>query len=175
MFNLSYQDLNDIIPEGKYEAAITRAAEDHGCIVINCEIRKDVQQDCAGRTLTHWMYKLREPKELDAAVGGYSFSQVMRIAKAAALPEGKNYQSLGEMLADLAGKAVQLELYHELYNGKKYLKVKYWNPSEVGPLTYVPEPPQPRQTAGAANTAKNTAPAQNTQSGGIPGSALPWN
>ena len=99
----------------------------------------------------------------------------MRIAKAAALPEGKNYQSLGEMLADLAGKAVQLELYHELYNGKKYLKVKYWNPSEAGPLTYVPEPPQPRQSAGNTSTVNNTAQAQNTQSGGIPGSALPWN
>ena len=36
MFNLSYQELNEIIPEGKYAAGISRAVEDHGCVVINC-------------------------------------------------------------------------------------------------------------------------------------------
>lgn len=167
MFATNFKELNDNIPEGIYEAAISQVEEDGTKIVVKLEIRKDIKQDCAGRTFTHWMYKLREPKELDLAVGGYSFNQLMRIGKAARLPEGKNYASLGEYLADLVGKAVQVELYYDLYKGKDYLKVKYWNESTAQPLTYRPVPPQSRQTQ-PTHQSVGSAPQQ------TPAAKLPW-
>lgn len=145
MFATNFKEVNENIPAGIYEAAISQVEEDGTKIVIKLEIRKDIEQDCAGRTFTHWMYKLREPKELDLAVGGYSFNQLMRIGKAARLPEGKSYEALGDYLTDLAGRAVQVELYYDEYKGKNYLKVKYWNESTAPALSYRPEAPQSNQ------------------------------
>lgn len=167
MFATNFKEVNENIPAGIYEAAISQVEEDGTKIVIKLEIRKDISQACAGRTFTHWMYKLREPKELDLAVGGYSFNQLMRIGKAARLPEGKNYASLGEYLADLVGKAVQVELYYDLYKGKDYLKVKYWNESTAPALTYRPVPPQSRQTQPTPQSV-GSAPQQ------TPAAKLPW-
>lgn len=167
MFATNFKEVNENIPAGIYEAAISQVEEDGTKIVVKLEIRKDIEQDCAGRTFTHWMYKLREPKELDLAVGGYSFNQLMRIGKAARLPEGKNYASLGEYLADLVGKAVQVELYYDLYKGKDYLKVKYWNESTAPALTYRPVPPQSRQTQPTPQSV-GSAPQQ------TPAAKLPW-
>ena len=93
MFSTNYQEVNDIIPAGVYEAMITSAKED-GKITIGLEIRKDVEQDCKGRGFTHWMYKLREPGDIDKQIDSYSYSQIMRIAKSARLPEGKSYAEL---------------------------------------------------------------------------------
>ena len=150
MFSTNYQEVNDIIPAGVYEAMITSAKED-GKITIGLEIRKDVEQDCKGRSFTHWMYKLREPGDIDKQIDSYSYSQIMRIAKSARLPEGKSYAKLADMLADLVGRAVRVELYHDDYNGKKYLKIKYWNETQVGDPTYAPSQPAaaPTQTAAA--------------------------
>lgn len=184
MFATNFKELNDTIPAGIYEAAISGVEDDGTKIVIGLEIRKDLQQPCAGRTLSHWMYKLREPKELDQAVGGYSYSQLMRLGKAARLPEGKSYGSLSEYLADLVGKAVQVELWYEEYNGKKYLKVKYWNESDAPALTYRPAPREARQgrfqvngsisTAQVRNAPQNTANVASEQYHDIPANELPW-
>lgn len=163
MFSTNYQDVNDIIPAGVYEAMITSASED-GKITLKLEIRKDVEQDCKGRGFSHWMYKLREPSDIDKQIGGYSYAHVMRIAKSAHLPEGKSYASLGEMLKDLIGCPVRVELYHDEYNGNKYLKVKYWNETQAGAPTYKPTQP----TAAAAPT---SAPAQ---AAAAADQKLPW-
>lgn len=160
MFSTNYQDVNDIIPAGVYEAMITSASED-GKITLKLEIRKDVDQDCKGCGFSHWMYKLREPSDIDKQIGNYSYSQIMRVAKSARLPEGKSYASLGDMLADLIGRAVRIELYHDEYNGKKYLKVKYWNETQVGDPTYAP----------ATATAPTSAPAQTAAAAD---QKLPW-
>lgn len=167
MFSTSFKDLNDAIPEGIYEAVIAGVEDDGTKIVFSLEIRKDIPQDCQGRTLSHWMYRLREPKPVDEAVGGYSYNQLMRIGKAAHLAEGKNYNSLGEYLADLVGHAVQLELHYEEYNGKKYLKVKYWNESTAPALSYRPEAPKPRTTPAPAARPQTTG-------GQVAASELPW-
>lgn len=184
MFATNFKELNDTIPAGIYEAAISGVEDDGTKIVIGLEIRKDVPQDYAGRTLSHWMYKLREPKEIDQAVGGYSYNQLMRLGKAARLPEGKSYGSLSEYLADLVGKAVQVELWHEEYNGKKYLKVKYWNESNAHALTYCPAPREARQVRFQVNSGTSTTPVRNApqnaasvpseQYHDIPANELPW-
>lgn len=151
MFKADFKELNDAIPAGIYEAAISGVEDDGTKIVIGLEIRKDLQQPCAGRTLSHWMFRLHEPKEIDKVVGGYSYNQLMRLGKAARLPEGKSYGSLSEYLADLVGKAVQVELRYEEWSGKKYLRVRYWNESKAPALTYSPEPRQGRFQAGGAS------------------------
>lgn len=61
-----------------------------------------------GRGFTHWMHKLREPGDIDKQIDSYSYSQIMRIAKSARLPEGKSYAKLADMLADLVGIYVVL-------------------------------------------------------------------
>ena len=62
MFSTNYQEVNDIIPAGVYEAMITSAKED-GKITIGLEIRKDVEQ--ADRQLQlladHADRKIRSP------------------------------------------------------------------------------------------------------------------
>lgn len=184
MFATNFKELNDTIPAGIYEAAISGVEDDGTKIVIELEIRKDIPQDCAGRTLSHWMYKLREPKEIDQAVGGYSYNQLMRLGKAARLPEGKSYGSLSEYLADLVGKAVQVELWYEEYNSKKYLKVKYWNESNAPALTYHPAPREARQGRFQVNSSTSTTPVRNApqnaasvpseQYHDIPANELPW-
>lgn len=168
MFSTSFKDLNEAIPEGIYETAISDVEDDGTKIIVSIEIRKDIPQDCQGRTLSHWMYRLREPKPIDQAVGGYSYNQLMRLGKAARLQEGKSYNSLSEYLADLVGHAVQVELHNEEYNGKKYLKVKYWNESTAPALSYRPDPPKPRQTQAA------TAYSQPTVQTAPAASELPW-
>ena len=165
MFKAEFKELKEIIPAGVYEAAISGVEDDGTKIVIGLEIRKDLQQPCAGRTFSHWMYKLREPKEIDKVVGGYSYNQLMRIGKAAGLPEGKSYGSLSEYLADLAGRAVQVELWYEEWSGKKYLRVRYWNESEAPELSYQPEPRQ----EGFQVSASASAPQSRERS-----DELPW-
>ena len=171
MFKADFKELNDTIPAGVYEAAISGVENDGTKIVIGLEIRKDLQQVCAGRTFSHWMYKLREPKEIDKVVGGYSYSQLMRIGKAAGLPEGKSYGSLSEYLADLVFKAVQVELWYEEWSGRKYLRVRYWNESEAPELTYQPEP---RQEGFQVSGGAGTAPVQSAPQSRERSDELPW-
>ena len=179
MFKAEFKELKEIIPAGIYEAAISGVEDDGTKIVIGLEIRKDLQQPCAGRSFSQWMYKLHEPKEIDKVVGGYSYNQLMRIGKAAGLPEGKSYGSLSEYLADLAGKAVQVELRYEEWSGKKYLRVRYWNESKAPALTYSPEPRQERfQAGGASQSASQNASQSASQNvSGAPSwlsDELPW-
>ena len=169
MFATNFKEINDNIPAGTYEAVILSAGEDGMSITIKLEIRKDVDQDCAGRRLSHWIHKSREPKELDMAVGGYSFNILMRIGKAAKLPEGKNYASLGDYLADLSDKPVQIDLFYDEYRGKKYLKVNRWNEPTVGALTYKPAPSQRYLAQTARTTAAVPQPTAQT-----PADKLPW-
>ena len=169
MFKADFKELNDAIPAGVYEAAISGVENDGTKIVIGLEIRKDLQQDCAGRTFSHWMYKLREPKEIDKVVGGYSYNQLMRIGKAAGLPEGKSYGSLSEYLADLVFKAVQVELWYEEWSGRKYLRVRYWNESEAPELSYQPEPRQEGFQVSGGASASASAPQSRERS-----DELPW-
>lgn len=174
MFKADFKELKEIIPAGIYEAAVSGAEDDGTKIVIGLEIRKDLQQPCAGRTFSHWMYKLHEPKEIDKVVGGYSYNQLMRIGKAARLPEGKSYGSLSEYLADLAGRAVQVELWYEEWSGKKYLRVRYWNESEAPELSYQPEP-RPRQEGFQVSDGATKSSTQNVS--GAPSwrsDELPW-
>ncbi|MCI8387046.1 MAG: DUF669 domain-containing protein [Clostridiales bacterium] len=175
MITTNYAEVNDLIPEGIYETVITAVKED-GKITLSFEIRRDIEQECKGRTFTHWMNKVREPSQLDAAIGGYSYNAVMRIAKSAQLPEGKNYATLNELLTDLVGRAVRVELYHDTFDGRKYLKIKYWYESEAPALTYKPSAPVQRK---AVNTVQQQSYMPQQYAPATPqtaenSKALPW-
>ncbi len=175
-FSLNYTNVNDLLPEGTYEALITTAAEEadkQGRTRLNFAlvVRNDVDQPAQNRTIFHSMYKVREPDADDQMTENYKFSALMRIAKSAGLPEDKPYQSVSQMVADTVNRPVRIEVAHETYDGKKSARVKYWNESEFPQVSH--------RIGGKSQPAQSYAP----QSSGVPASALahpsasalPWN
>ncbi len=159
-FSTNYSELNDLLPEGTYEALITTASEEtdqtqRTRLSFTLTIRNDVQQECQNRTMFHSMYKLKDPKPMDAQVGNYSFQMIMRIAAAAKLPENKQYNSLAELMNDMVNRPVKIDVYHDEYNGKKSVKIKYWNASDKPEIQHQfkqkpAQTPAPAQTAASA-------------------------
>ena len=68
---------------------------------------------------------------------GFSFKQIMALAKAAKIPAGKNYANLDEMGKDIEGKPVLVEVYHDTYNGSTNVRVKYVNESKYPDCKHV--------------------------------------
>ena len=130
-FSTNYEDLNsDLIPEGKYEVIITRIEErttPNGATGLNFTfvIRNDVEQKCRNRCIFYTMWKRKEPTQADMSVQGYSFKQVMQLAKAVRLPSGKNYETVYKLCDELGGKIMCVTVGHREYNGKKYEEVRF--------------------------------------------------
>lgn len=120
-------------PEGDYECIITAIEEkttknSSTGLNLTLVIRNDVQgQKYGNACLFHTLWKRKEPTDMDKQVNGYSFGQVMALGKAAALPDGKDYDSLKQFCEDLLNKCVRATVKHEEYNGKKYERISYVN------------------------------------------------
>lgn len=122
-------------PEGDYEVIIDSAETSvtaNGKENINMVyvIRNDVQQVYQNGLIFHSIWKKNEPNPDDMSIGGFNFAQLMAIANAAKLPDGKEYADLNEFLAELVGKPIKVHLYHDAYNGKTYEKVNRHMPTE---------------------------------------------
>lgn len=89
-------------------------------------ISNDVEQKYKNRCIFHTLWKRREPTETDMQVQGYSFKQIMQLAKAAMLPIGKSY----ETVTDLINHVMRVTIDYEDYNGKTNERVKYMNSSK---------------------------------------------
>jgi len=157
------------LPEGTYEILISTATEETdqtGKSRLNfmLTVRNDVQQEHANRVLFHSIYKSKEPKPLDAQVCNYSFQSIMRIASVTKLPENKQYQNLAELLSDLVNRPAKVDVYHDEYNGKKSVKVKYWNASDKPEVHHQYKQQQKPQ---AQTQTAQTQPQQNA-------AGLPW-
>ena len=132
-FSTDYSNVkegSDLLPEGAYECIITLAASSStksgiSCFEIHFVIRNDVSQSYGNRIIFHSMFRKKEPIEADNAVDGFSYAQIMKLAKSAELPSGKNYASLDDMGKDLVGKCVLVTTYHDPYKGKMNSRVKY--------------------------------------------------
>ncbi|MCM1357046.1 MAG: DUF669 domain-containing protein, partial [Prevotella sp.] len=92
-FSTNYEDVQDfdLIPKGEYEVIITKIEErttQNGATGLNfaLTIRNDVEQKCKNRCIFHTLWKRREPTQADMQVQGYSFKQIMQLAKAVRLP-----------------------------------------------------------------------------------------
>lgn len=111
-------------PEGDYEVIVTEIKEKTfktGTTGLNIKmiIRNDVDQPAKNGFLFHTFWKRKNPTDRDEQVKSYSFNQIMRLASAADLPSGKNYESLEQLCDDIVDKPVVacMRLQGE-YNGK---------------------------------------------------------
>ena len=157
-FTTNYENVgtgSGLLPEGLYECVIKSAAIEttkNGTEYFDVRfvIRNDIQdQKYANKYIFHSIWKKKEPSEADMQLDGFSFKQIMSLAKAAKLPAGKAYASLDEMGKDLIGKPVLVEVYHDTYNGQTNERVKYVNETKYPDCKHV---------------FKESAPAANNQS-----------
>ena len=135
-FNTNYEDVQDfdLIPKGEYEVIITKIEErttQNSATGLNfaLTIRNDVEQKCQNRCIFHTLWKRREPTQADMQVQGYSFKQIMQLAKAVRLPSGKSYETVYSLCDELSGKIMRVTVGHREYNGRTYEEVKYMNES----------------------------------------------
>jgi len=135
-FSTDYSEVNsfDLIPKGEYEVIIKKVEErttQNGAEGINLSlvIRNDVDQKYQNRYIYHTLWKRKEPTEADMQVQGYSFRQIMQLAKAAVLPSGKNYESVTALCDDLVNRVIRITTDTETYQEKEREIVKYMNES----------------------------------------------
>ncbi|MDE7365250.1 MAG: DUF669 domain-containing protein [Ruminococcus sp.] len=136
-FKTNYDDVQDysLIPVGEYEVIIQKIEErttQNGATGLNMTlvIRNDVEQKCQNRCIFHTLWKRREPTQADMQVQGYGFNQIMQLAKAAGLTDGKEYENVYELCGDLVNRVIRVKVVHEEYNGKTNERVHYINASQ---------------------------------------------
>lgn len=130
-FSTDFSQANtyDLIPKGDYEVVIkaaeekaTQAGTDY--LSITLVIRNDVEQNCQNRYIFHSFWKRKEPTQADMSVKGYSFKWIMALAKAAKLPDGKNYETLENLCKDFEGRVIKVTVGHDSYNGNTRETIK---------------------------------------------------
>lgn len=143
-FPTDYSDVQefDLLPKGKYEVIISKIEErttQNGATGINLTltVRNDVEQKFKNRNVFHTFWKRREPTQADMQVQGYSFKQIMQLAKAVRLPSGKSYETVYNLLDDLSGKTMRVTIGYREYNGKTYEDVKFMNETKFPECNHV--------------------------------------
>ena len=144
-FSTNYDNVNndfDILPEGEYEVIIRNIEErttPKGATGLNISlvVRNDVEQNYKDRYIFYSIWKRKEPTEADRQVQGYSFKQIMRLAKSAKLPSGKAYETVMDMCKDLLHRTLKVTLEHREHNGKQQENVKYVNESAYAECRHV--------------------------------------
>ena len=144
-FSTNYDNVNndfDILPEGEYEVIIRNIEErttPRGATGLNLSlvVRNDVEQNYKDRYIFYTLWKRKEPTDADKQVQGYSFKQIMRLAKSAKLPSGKAYETVMDMCKDLLHRTLKVTLEHREYNGKQQEDVKYVNESAYAECRHI--------------------------------------
>lgn len=144
-FSTNYEDVTGdygILPEGDYEVIIRNIEErttKSGATGLNLSlvVRNDINQKYKDRYIFYTLWKRKEPTQADMQVQGYSFKQVMRLAKSAKLPNGKSYESIQDMCSDLMHRTLKVNVEHRGWNGKQQENVKYVNESDFPDCRHV--------------------------------------
>lgn len=175
-FSTNYEGVSGdygLIQAGEYEVVIRNIEErvtKKGAVGLNLSlvIRNDVEQKYKDRYLFHTLWKRKEPAEADMQVQGYSFKQIMILAKSAKLPSGKAYENVRQLCEDLLKRPLRVTVEHEVsdYDNKTYEKIRYINESKfpecrhtfkekksAAPPETVARKPQEQFAAQTANTA----------------------
>lgn len=138
MINLNYDEIQDFstIADGTYETVITdpkfsetKNGAQH--IDIRLTIRRDFEQKHKGQIIFHKIWKLKTTDD-------YNKNEVLKLAKAAGLPQGANYKSWGDILKALEGRPVKVTVKTEpnTYNGetRDQLNIKKLEASNLAPI-----------------------------------------
>ncbi len=149
-------------PEGDYEVVILKAEttttpNGKEKIAFRYVIRNDIDQKFKNGLIFDDIWKKREPNEDDLSVDGFNFGQLMALARAARLPNEKEYESLGTFLAELVGKPIKVHLYHDDYNDKYYEKVDMRFPTDFPDVKHVQKTSAPPASGYAAPPAVDFA------------------
>lgn len=143
-FSTDYTEISsfDLIPKGEYEVIIKSIEErttQNGATGLNLTlvIRNDVEQKYQNRLIFHTLWKRKEPTQADMQVQGYSFKQIMSLAKAANLPSGKSYETVADLCADLIKHVMRVTIDHDTYNGNTRENVKFMNGSRFPECKHV--------------------------------------
>lgn len=139
-FKVDYSEAQEFgnVADGDYEVVVSRANEDAtkgGAEFINFDliIRNDVKQPSANSHIFHKIWKAKD-------TGKYNRGQVMNLAKAFELPDGKEYQSFDDFLSDFSLKMAKIRVKNETseYNGKTYenLNVKKFGATQYPSLQH---------------------------------------
>lgn len=115
-------------PEGDYEVIVMSAEEKTfktGTVGLNFKflIRNDVEQPAQNSYLFHTFWKPKTQSKNDRFVDGFSFSQMMWLAKQAGLENGKEYQNFNEFLKDFIGKCLGVTMEYDEWKGKKQERI----------------------------------------------------
>ncbi|EMK0855209.1 DUF669 domain-containing protein [Listeria monocytogenes] len=140
MFKVDHNDaFSGGVENGTYEVVLYHANEDatkSGAEFINIDliIRNDVNQKYQNAHIFHRIWKTKATNE-------YNSTALNTIAKAIQLPNGKDYNTINELLQDFLIKTCQVTVKNEEseYNGQTYnnLNVKAWGESKItGPLQH---------------------------------------
>lgn len=146
-FSTNYEGVSGdygLIQAGEYEVVIRNIEErttKNGATGINLSlvIRNDVEQKYKDRYLFHTLWKRKEPTEADMQVQGYSFKQIMILAKSAKLPSGKAYENVQQLCEDLLKRPLRVTVEHEInnYDGKTRENIRYINESKFPECRHV--------------------------------------
>ncbi|MGN0648465.1 MAG: DUF669 domain-containing protein [Oscillospiraceae bacterium] len=120
--NYSAAQQYDLIPQGSYEAVIVNAEvkqipSGKWKVGFSLVIRNDVQQQCQNRYLFMDIWRKKEPNANDMQVDGFNFGQLMGVARAAGIPDGQSFESLGDFLRVLVNRCIRVTVTHREYNG----------------------------------------------------------
>lgn len=153
---------NMLKPEGDYEVIILKAEKTttpnrKEKIAVRYVIRNDIDQKFKNGLIFDDIWKKREPNEDDLSVDGFNYGQLMALARAARLPDGKEYESLDAFLAELIGKPLKVHLYHDDYNDKYYEKVDMRYPTDFPDVRHVQKVSAPSAAGYAAPPAADFA------------------
>lgn len=155
---------NSLKPEGYYEVVVrtaevscTRNGNENIRIVYT--IRNDVAQSYQNGLIFDSIWKKKNPNEDDRSIGDFNFGQLMAIANAAKLPDGKEYADLNALLAELVGKPLRVHLYHDDYNDKWYEKIDRHEPTTLAAVKHKAKGKPSTAAAGCPRTAAPAIPA----------------
>ncbi|MDO4720945.1 MAG: DUF669 domain-containing protein [Peptostreptococcaceae bacterium] len=127
-------DTNDtyqggVKPKGYYEVEIDNAYEEasktggNSYVRIVLRVREDVEQAYKKALIFVNLYRSRE-------TGEFNFRIFNSIGKACGMENGKEYNTLSELLDDFRGRSCKIKLGHNEYNERTYERVDEWKSSD---------------------------------------------
>lgn len=145
MFETSYEEQGNLLPEGDYECIIksaflsaTRSNTPREYFSVRFVVRNDVPQKYQNKNIFHaiWWRNYDKQTDDDKKVGGFSYKQIMNLCRAVGVPAGMKFKDLDELGEYLKGKCCLVTVGHDEWNGKKQERVKWANQTKYPNCTH---------------------------------------
>lgn len=128
MFKIDYNEASDFEPikPGEYEVIPVRfekklANSGNERIIMNYEIRSDVDQPCQGQKILYDNFTITQN----------SMWRFHSASKAAKMPDGMDFKSMEEWAQTFLNKPIRVDVEEHVYNGKPYPRIKFFKESEA--------------------------------------------